>query len=116
MQFIEGVARDRVILLPESLEDYVAEDNPVRVVDASIEMLDLSQLGFGVVPEATGRPVQRHQKWQHEFAPQAQRRRDGRVSRHLTTPLILCHRRRMVMCWQPTIQGPMQPKPVLAKC
>ena len=35
-RFIEGVFRDQVTLLPESLDDYVAEDNPVRVVDAFI--------------------------------------------------------------------------------
>jgi len=55
-RFIEGVARDQVTLLPESLEDYVGEDNPVRVVDAFVEMLDLGELGFDVEPEVTGRP------------------------------------------------------------
>ena len=55
-RFIEGVARDQVTLLPECLDDYVAEDNPARVVDAFIEMLDLASLGFVVEPEATGRP------------------------------------------------------------
>ena len=45
------------MLLPECLDDFVGEDNPVRVVDAFIEELDLAVLGFaGVVPEATGRP------------------------------------------------------------
>src|SRR5262249_21936606 len=45
------------MLLPECLADFVGEDNPVRVVDAFIEELDLALLGFaGVVPEATGRP------------------------------------------------------------
>src|SRR5499425_2832316 len=45
------------MLLPECLDDFVGEDNPVRVVDAFIEELDLALLGFaGVVPEATGRP------------------------------------------------------------
>jgi transposase len=44
-------------LFPERLEDYVAEDNPVRVIDVFVDELDLGQLGFGgVVPEATGRP------------------------------------------------------------
>jgi len=55
-RFIEGVARDQVTLLPECLDDYVEEDNPVRVVEAFVEMLDLGALGFGVEPEATGRP------------------------------------------------------------
>lgn len=55
-QFIEGISRDQVALLPESLDDYVAEENPARVVDAFIEMLDLGELGFHPEPEATGRP------------------------------------------------------------
>jgi hypothetical protein len=45
-------------LLPEFLDDYVAEDNPVRVIDAFVDELDLRALGFeGVDPEATGRPA-----------------------------------------------------------
>jgi len=55
-RFIEGVARDQITLLPESLDDYVAEDNPARVVDAFVEMLDLASLGFAVEPETMGRP------------------------------------------------------------
>ena len=56
-RFVEGQDRAQLILLPECLDDYVGEDNPVRVVDAFIEELDLALLGFaGVVPEATGRP------------------------------------------------------------
>jgi transposase len=55
-RFIEGIARDRVTLLPECLDDYVDADNPVRVVDAFVDMLDLDLLGFDVEPEAMGRP------------------------------------------------------------
>ena len=56
-RFIEGEDRGQSTLLPASLEDYVGEDNPVRVIDAFIDELDLGALGFsGVVPEATGRP------------------------------------------------------------
>ena len=56
-RFIDGQDRGQLILLPESLDDYVGEDNPVRVVEAFIEELDLAALGFaGVVPEPTGRP------------------------------------------------------------
>ena len=55
-RFIEGVARDQKLLLPECLDDYVDEHNPVRVVDAFVDMLDLGMLGFDVEPEATGRP------------------------------------------------------------
>lgn len=57
-RFIEGDDRRQGTLLPDSLEDYVAEDNPVRVIDVFIDELDLSVLGFaGVVPETTGRPA-----------------------------------------------------------
>jgi transposase len=56
-RFVEGQDRGQLILLPECLDDYVGENNPVRVVDAFIDELDLAVLGFaGVVPEATGRP------------------------------------------------------------
>jgi len=57
-RFVEGEDRRQATLLPDSLEDYVAEDNPVRVIDLFIDELDLGALGFaGVVPEATGRPA-----------------------------------------------------------
>jgi transposase len=56
-RFVEGRDRAQLMLLPECLDDFVGEGNPVRVVDAFIEELDLAVLGFaGVVPEATGRP------------------------------------------------------------
>jgi len=56
-RFIEGEDRSQVTLLPECLDDYIAEDNPVRVVDAFVEELDLHGLGFeGVEPSETGRP------------------------------------------------------------
>jgi len=56
-RFIEGGDRDQLALLPASLEDYVEPDNPVRVVDAFIDELDLSAIGFtGVTPATTGRP------------------------------------------------------------
>lgn len=56
-RFVEGVDREQGTLFPERLEDYVAEDNPVRVVEAFVEALDLGALGFsGVDPAATGRP------------------------------------------------------------
>jgi transposase len=57
-RFVEGEDRTQGVLLPEFLDDYVAEDNPVRVIDVFVEELDLHALGFaGVVPEATGRPA-----------------------------------------------------------
>lgn len=54
---IEGEDRNQVTLLPECLDYYVAEDNPVRAVDAFVEELDLKSLGFeGAEPATTGRP------------------------------------------------------------
>lgn len=47
-RFIEGVDRDQVTLLPDCLDDCVEEDNPVRVIDAFIEMLNMGALGFGI--------------------------------------------------------------------
>ncbi|MFV0676308.1 IS1182 family transposase [Variovorax sp. tm] len=56
-RFIEGENRQQVTLMPECLDDYIGEDNPVRVVDAFVEELDLYASGFeGVEPAATGRP------------------------------------------------------------
>ena len=56
-RFIEGEDRTQCTLLPASLDEYVDEDNPVRVIEAFVDALDLGELGFkGVVPEATGRP------------------------------------------------------------
>ena len=55
-RFIEGEHRQQATLFPESLDEFVAEDNPVRVVDVFVDELDLSVLGFKTVAEATGRP------------------------------------------------------------
>lgn len=56
-RFIEGESRSQITLLPESLDDYISEDNPVRAVEAFIDELDLGALGFaGVRPAVTGRP------------------------------------------------------------
>jgi len=57
-RFIEGEDRGQGTLLPELLDDYVAEDNPVRVVDVFVDELDLARLGFTrVQPAKTGRPA-----------------------------------------------------------
>jgi transposase len=57
-RFIEGADRNQIALLPECLDDYISEDNPVRAVDAFVEELDLKQLGFaGADPAITGRPA-----------------------------------------------------------
>ena len=56
-RFIEGDDRSQSTLFPERLEDWVSEDNPVRVIDVFVDELNLSGLGFRrVVPEVTGRP------------------------------------------------------------
>lgn len=56
-RFVEREDRTQVALLPECLDDFVAEDNPVRVIDAFIGELDLGALGFdGMTPASTGRP------------------------------------------------------------
>jgi len=55
-RFIVGTDRSQTSLLPECLDDYVGDDNPVRAIDVFVEMLDLASLGFTVEPEATGRP------------------------------------------------------------
>src|SRR3981081_3650570 len=57
-RFIDGEDRMQQTLLPHSLEDYVSEENPVRVIEVFIEELDLAALGFsGMTPAATGRPA-----------------------------------------------------------
>ena len=57
-RFVEGEDRRQGVLLPEYLDEYVSEENPVRVIDVFVDALDLAALGFsGVVPEATGRPA-----------------------------------------------------------
>ena len=56
-RFIEGEDRTQSTLFPERLEDYIAEDNAVRVIDAFVEQLDLRDLGFKRAhPSVTGRP------------------------------------------------------------
>jgi len=57
-RFVEGIDRGQSTLLPECVEDWVSEDNPVRVIDVFVDGLDLAGLGFdGVAPEVTGRPA-----------------------------------------------------------
>ena len=56
-RFVEGVDRDQSTLFPERLEDWVGEDNPVRVIDVFVDELELGGVGFSSVdPKATGRP------------------------------------------------------------
>ena len=57
-RFIESADRGQSTLFPECVEDWIGEDNPVRVIDVLVDDLDLTELGFGGVdPEATGRPA-----------------------------------------------------------
>ena len=57
-RFIESADRGQITLFPECVEDWIGEDNPVRVIDVLVDDLDLTELGFGGVdPEATGRPA-----------------------------------------------------------
>ena len=56
-RFVEGTDRGQTTLFPECLEDWVDENNPVRVIDIFVDELELGELGFdGVAPEDTGRP------------------------------------------------------------
>src|SRR5690349_23153710 len=54
---VEEAARGQWTLLPECLDDFIDGDNPVRVIDAFVDALDLAEMSFdGVEPAATGRP------------------------------------------------------------
>ena len=56
-RFIEGVDRSQTTLFPDRLEDWIDEDNPVRVIDVFVDELELFDLGFArVAPHWTGRP------------------------------------------------------------
>jgi transposase len=57
-RYVEAENRSQITLFPESLDDYIAEENAVRVVDVFVDELDLKALCFeGAEPEATGRPA-----------------------------------------------------------
>ena len=57
-RFVEGADRGQSTLLPECLDDWIDENNPVRVIDAFVDALNLAELGFeGVAPAVTGRPA-----------------------------------------------------------
>ena len=57
-RYVEGEDRTQATLFPERLEDYIAEDNPVRVIDVFVEELGLAELGIeGMEPDPTGRPA-----------------------------------------------------------
>ena len=56
-RFVEEADRGQGTLLPERLDDFIDESNPVRVIDVFVGALDLAEMSFeGVKPAATGRP------------------------------------------------------------
>src|SRR6266513_3478744 len=58
MDYIRGASRNQVVLFPETVEDYITEDNPVRFIDAFVASLDLRELGLRrAQPAETGRPA-----------------------------------------------------------
>ena len=60
-RFIEGEDRSQSTLFPERLDDYIAEDNAVRVVDAFVDRLDLAELGFARAEPSTLKKLRHHQ-------------------------------------------------------
>ncbi len=56
-RYIQGDNRYQSLLFPETLDEYISEDNPVRVIDVFVEELDLARLGFELIPADTGRPA-----------------------------------------------------------
>jgi transposase len=57
-RFVQGQERSQRTLFPACLDEYISDDNPVRVIDVFVEELDLRALGFGsVIPQVTGRPA-----------------------------------------------------------
>ena len=55
-RFVEGASRQEWTLFPDQLDDYIAEDNPVRVIDVFVDEMNLLKMGFKVIPTDTGRP------------------------------------------------------------
>jgi transposase len=57
MSHITGIAREQITLFPEAIEDYIADDNPVCFLDAYVDQLDISTIGFQYATvKETGRP------------------------------------------------------------
>ena len=56
MKYIEGVNRFQIVMLPDILDDYITENNPVRVIDIFIDSLDLREMDVGAHDNETGRP------------------------------------------------------------
>ena len=56
-RFIEGESRTQATLFPEALDEYITEENPVRVIDVFVDELDLTMMGINIAPAETGRPA-----------------------------------------------------------
>jgi len=57
-RFVEAEPRSQATLFPERIEDYIGDENPVRALDAFVDMLDIEKIGFsGMMPKVTGRPA-----------------------------------------------------------
>jgi transposase len=58
MGYVAGLDRDQSVLFPETLDEYVSEDNAVRFIDAFVGTLDMGKLGFArAIPGEDGRPA-----------------------------------------------------------
>src|SRR6266568_3736493 len=58
MRYVAGVGRTQSVMFPQSLDEYISEQNPVRFIDAYVSSLDLLELGFAhATPSETGRPA-----------------------------------------------------------
>ncbi|MBU7005608.1 transposase [Peptococcaceae bacterium DYL19] len=56
MRYVEGTDRNQLIFFPDRIDDYISEDNPIRVLDQFVAVLDIKELGFTkAVPANTGR-------------------------------------------------------------
>ena len=62
--FINGESRSQATLFPERIDDYINEENPVRVIDVFVDSIDLFDLGFKTTPAVTGRPA--YHQWQQQ--------------------------------------------------
>ncbi len=58
-RFIEGQDRQQVALIPECLDDFIADDNPVRIIDTFVDELNLALLGFEQAAPAATDPARR---------------------------------------------------------
>ncbi|MBL1142097.1 MAG: transposase, partial [Proteobacteria bacterium] len=56
-RFIEGESRTQATLFPEALDEYISEENPVRVIDIFVDELNLDTMGITIEPADTGRPA-----------------------------------------------------------